>query len=476
MGKGEAKGESEGGRAGSGRWKQDSLGWSLIDESLLNPITQTLTKSLSKEVSVNRWQDNVAVEKPYFDNRQLSEIKNEHIRGDQIEIQKENRCREGTAITKRPDAVQSSTQLKPDLPSMSLKRPNKIRRKEVGSGLNQRKNSIEIVAAKCEAKHPSKAGAENNQIITSVSPQTSCFESSQYPDVSCEASKARQSSPRSVAGQTTNCLSCLAAQDSRALPMPPQQHPPKTLSSPLPYLHFLHSNNHTNFTYPARSYRRHQNLLPVQLRASGINSDIKGVYTGTANDSTSMTPDSGHRPQVQRKNGTTTVPKLLIRSMERKGEFSKQYCQPVIGREADTPELCIRMDTLRPKIDKFGISKGISVSDIEVANPRDQREKPISDNEEKKLEVKTLKLPTYICPGCNELTLKNSSNATLAPIKLSREGKNVSLELFREFHQGGSKLIQFDGTLDSTKNLEMLGVKMRAMTHDLRRRAHKTKQ
>ena len=443
MEKEKAKRESERGRARSGRWKQDSLGWSLIDESLLYPVAQTPTKSLSQGLSVNGWQDNVAVEKPFSYNRE-----------------------EGPAVRERPDAVQTLVQWGSDWLSIPSKGPNKIHRKEVGSGRSQRKGSDEIMAAKRQAKHLSKLGVMKSRTIMSSSPQNRSFhssESSQHSKKSCEAPKPRQSPSRLVADQTTYYPPYLAAQSPCVPRTITQQSSPKTLSPPLPHLHFLHPNNPSDFTYPTVSYRRPQQLLPARLKLSG---------TGTTTDTSYTAPDPSCRPQVRRKNGATTVPKLLVNSIDPKRELCEQCWQPAIGREIDTPKPVLKMGIPRPNIDKIEINTGTLVSDTEGTTLRDQRK--AQTKEETKLNVKTRKLPVYICQGCSEPILENSSNVALNNIQLCHKGNSVVPNPFRDFHQSGSKLIHNDGTLDSSKNFETLGVTMRAMGQDLRRRTHIT--
>lgn len=441
MEKEKAKRESERGRARSGRWKQDSLGWSLIDESLLNPVAQTLTKSLSQESPVNGWQDSVAVEKSFSYNREEERV-----------------------VRERPDAVQTSVQWGSDWLSIPSKGPNKIHRKDVGSGRSQRKGSDEIMAAKRQAKHPSKLGVMKSRTLMSSSPQNRSFhssESSQHSNKSCEAPKPRLSPSRLVANQTTYYPPNLAAQNSCAPQTITQQSSLKTLSPPLPYLHFLHPNNPSDFTYPTVSYRRPQQLLPARLKLSG---------TGTTTDTSYTVADPSYRPQVRRKNGATTVPKLLVNSIDQKRELCEQCWQPVIGREIDTPKPILKMGIPKPNIDKIEINTGTLVSDTEGTTFRDQ--KKAQTKEGTKLKVKTRKLPVYTCQGCSDPIQENSSNVTLNNVQLCHKGNDVVPNPSRDFHQGGSKLIHIDGTLDSSKNFETLGVNMRAMSQDLRRRTH----
>lgn len=171
-------------RTRSGKWKQDSFGWTLVESPLLSPIAQSMSDKMSRTVSIKQLEDRLLVEMPGLDNPEPENMSDGQIKRYQDEIARAYR-RGGSFAMLEPDTLPSPRQWTPEGPSTPPSRLHKIQRKQVGSGLVRKSHSGDTVIINAKNRASSlptpRKDIKNRQKVRintpSNTPKGSSFES-----------------------------------------------------------------------------------------------------------------------------------------------------------------------------------------------------------------------------------------------------------------------------------------------------------
>lgn len=317
-------------RTRSGKWKQDSLGWSLVHSPLLSPIAQSVSDKMSRTVSIKQLEDRLLVEMPGVNNPEPENMTDGQIKRYQEGIARAYR-RRGSFSMLDPNTLPSPRQWTPEGPSTPPSKLHKIRRKEIGSGVVRKSNSGDTIIINSKHRASSlptpRKDIKNRKrvriIAPSNTPKGSSFES--CADIS---NAIRKTVPFLGRGSQTTCSQTASAtqsqsylnnghvhqclhNESRPSPFPTLSDPPPaspTLNQYLPRLQFLHPSHFANLE--TSSYRRPTQLLPARLRSLGQKRQgVEDVCTTTFTTTSTKEPCLIQRPKMQRQKGGSLVPR-----------------------------------------------------------------------------------------------------------------------------------------------------------------------
>ena len=319
----------------SGKWKQDSLGWSLVESPLLSPIAQSMSDKTSRTIPRKQLEDRSLVEMPSVDDSDPEDMTDGQIKKYHEELTRAYRRGGGSLAMLDPDTLQSSRQWTPEGPSTPPAKLHKIQRKEVGSDVIRKSNSgnTVIINASNRASSlptPRKDTMKRQKVrITTPSntPKGSSFESckditkemrktdpflgqgSRMSRMTCSSTaSATQFQSYQNAGRAHQCLQ----KESKSSPLPTLSAAPPnspTLSQYLSPLQFLHSNHFANLK--TSSYRRPGQLFPARLRPLRQQRQaVEDVCTTTFTTTSTEGPRWEQRPKIQRQEGNSVVPRV----------------------------------------------------------------------------------------------------------------------------------------------------------------------
>ena len=168
-----------------GKWKQDSLGWSLVESPVLSPNAQSIGDKMSRKVSTERFKHVLPVDKPGADNIDRKTMTDEQIKQYQEGIARAYKHGGGSIAMLDPDTLPSPRQWTPVGPSTPPAKLRKIQRKEVRSGLIRDRKSCDTVIKNTgiqasSISTPKKDIMERHKfsiIAPSNTPKVSSFES-----------------------------------------------------------------------------------------------------------------------------------------------------------------------------------------------------------------------------------------------------------------------------------------------------------
>lgn len=320
-------------RTRSGKWKQDSLGWSLVESPLLSPIAQSMSDKLSRAVSIKQLEDRLLVEMRGVDNPDPDNMTDEQIKEYQEGIAQVYRHGGGSLAMLDPDILPSPriwTLEGPNTPPIKL---HKIQRKEVGSGVVRKDHSGDTVIInannrasslptprkdimkrpKVRMKTPSNTPKGSSfgscaDIISNSMRKTDPFLGRRSRLTCSQTASATQSQSYLSSGQAHPCLQ----NESKSNPSPTLSDPPptsQTLVQYLPHLQFPHPNHFANLE--TSSYRRPAHLLPARLRPLGQQRQtVEDVCTTTFTTTSIKGPKQKQRPKMQRQEGNSVIPRV----------------------------------------------------------------------------------------------------------------------------------------------------------------------
>ncbi|CAF9931803.1 hypothetical protein IMSHALPRED_008722 [Imshaugia aleurites] len=316
----------------SGKWKQDSLGWSLVETSLLSPIAQSMSDKMSRTASKKHLEDRLPAEMPRVDSPDPENMTNGQIKKYQEEIARAYRRGGGSIAMLDPDTLTSPRQWTPQGSITPPTRFHKIQRKEVGSGVlrNSSSGDTVIIKAKNRASSPPtprKDIMKRQEVMIAApsnTPKGSSFEScadnskamgktDHFLGRGCrtpysQAASATRSQSYLSAGQVYGCLQ----DESKSSPSSTlSDRPPTspTLTQYLPRLQFLHPSHFANLE--TSSYRRPKQLLPARLRLPRQQRQaVEDVCTTTFTTTSAEVPRWEQRPKMQRQEGNSVVPRV----------------------------------------------------------------------------------------------------------------------------------------------------------------------
>ena len=377
-------GPSLGRRTRSGKWKQDSLGWSLVESPLLNPVAQSMNDKISRTVSTKQLEERLLVERPGMDKSDPRSMTDE-LKKYQERIARAYKRGGGSIAMLDPDTLPFPRQWTPEGPGTPPTKLSKIQRKEVGSSMVRKSDSCDTVIVNANNGAPSLSTQRKDiierqkvRIITpSNTPKGSSFES--CATVSSAMGKADPFLGRELRTTRSQTLSATPSQYYLNTGQAHQSHQNKSESSPsstisdplaasqtlsqyLPHLEFLHPSHFANLE--TSSYRHPPQL---QLRLLGQQTRaVEDACTTTFTTTSTKQQRWEQRPQMHRQGGNDVVPRVnyLSSGYEKRLGGYRQVSTP---RNKQFYPNDIPVDTLRTS--DLVTGKSPALGPTEKANP-----------------------------------------------------------------------------------------------------------
>ena len=293
-------------RTHSGKWRQDSLGWSLVESPLSSPISQNMSDKMSRTISVKQLEDRPLAQISGMDDSDPKTMTDEQIQTYQAGIARAYKCGGERAAMPDPATLPSPRHWTPEghgTPPTKLQKP---RRKEVGSGVVDRYNSSDTVIMNANNRASSLLTSRKDVMkpqnlkafAPSNTPKGSSFES--CIDISNALKSTDHFLDRGSRLRTYQSRQNESEPNpSTTLSIPPTGS--QTLSEYLPRLEILHPSH---FAKPdSSSYRRPKPRVPGQHRRTVEDACI---FT-TASKKGQMW---GQRPKMKRQDGNDIVPRV----------------------------------------------------------------------------------------------------------------------------------------------------------------------
>lgn len=311
----------------SGKWTQDSFGWSLVESPLLSPVAPSMSDKISRTATMKHLEGRIPVEMTGVDDPGSEYMTDGQIKKYQEDVARAYKRGGGNVAMLDPDALSSSRQWAPEGPSTPPTKLHKIQRKEVGSGMFRKSNSSDtvIVNANNQAyslimRRKDIMKRQKVRIITpSNTPKGSSFES--CADISNAMTRTNAflgrgsrmtCSQTASATQSQSCLNthqCLQNESKSGPKLSDPLPASPTLSQYLPRLQFLHPSVFAN-PETSSSYRPTQ-ILPARLRTFGRQRQaVEDVCTATFTTTSTKGPRWGQRPKIQRQEKNRIVPRV----------------------------------------------------------------------------------------------------------------------------------------------------------------------
>lgn len=329
-----------------GKWKQNDLGWSLIESPSFGPSAEDLRKEPGHALLVDKLQDQVVVMMPGVDNSVPAEMTSTQIQ------QYQERFRD-VYISGRVNPAEVGPRLwMPEGPRNGVQN---IPRKEVGSGHAQRNGSTDTVIAQDRIRASSLTTSRKDNVrdrrvrivtplctSTSNSPQCSLvdhndlgFNSGSYPEKLPSQrtdSIKRFSFPKMYHGidplseaKSPNTPKAPVAPSST--PLPPRRY--------VPHLDFLHPSQFSSFT---TSYRPPKEIQSARSRLDKIVENTGRGNDGSPDDISGRGLRIEERGQVGLQNCATEILRASLPNSEQKRR--QEYCvhgtQPAISSYSST--------------------------------------------------------------------------------------------------------------------------------------------
>ena len=303
-------------RTRSGKWKQDNLGWSLVESPLLSPIAQSTSDQMSRTFSIKQSEDRMLVEMPGVDNPEPENTTDEQIKKYQERIALAYRRGGGSLAMVNTDVLPSPRKEIIGEPSTPPTTWHKIQRKEVGSGVKSNSDDTIIVNANNQASPlltPRKNIIKRQEvriIPPSNTPKGSSFESD------ADISNTRRTDPFLGPGSRrtySQRASATQSQSYQKTGLPRQCLPSLAPSDPLsryvPRLQFPHPSRFANLE--TSSYRRPTQLLRARPGPPGQQRQaVEDVCTTTFTTTSTKGPKWEQRPKIQRQEECNFIPRL----------------------------------------------------------------------------------------------------------------------------------------------------------------------
>ena len=297
----------------SGRWKQDSAGWSIVESPVLSPIAQSISDRPSREVSVKVVEGKLPPQMPAAKNSEPNYKTNEDIVRYQESIEQACKRSGGANPLIDPDTLPSPRPSTSGGPSSPPTKLQKIPRKEIGSSeiARQPSNETVVVNAKLRARSLPAVGhftIENQQVRIITPSQTALNELPREP-LDENSTFLGQRSPHTPIARGTQFRPTVLQPD-HPQPSPTDQRPQEplsnhpltspTLSQFLPRLHLVHPSQISNVA--TSSYRRPAQVLPPRLRP--LQEKRRAVEDACIiTTTTTSMPKKDQRPRLQRQDG-----------------------------------------------------------------------------------------------------------------------------------------------------------------------------
>ena len=434
-------GQSPRRRTRSGKWKQDSLGWSLVESPLLSPIAQSMSDKMSHVGTLKQSEDQVLND---TDSKYMTDGE---IKAYQEEIAREYRRGGGSIAMLNPDSLPSPQQWTPEWRSTPLTK-YKIHRKAVGTGVAHKSCSGDTVIVNADYRAPSSPTPrrtfmkrQNVRILTpSNTPKGSSFES--YAN----ASKAMGKTDHFLGlGSRVTCNQTASATQSQSYLNIGQQHQrpqdgsnsdpsanssdlplgSPTLSQHLPSLHSLPVSHSANPR--TSSYRRPTQLLPGMLwpmtRQGRAAEDVCTTIFTTTSTNRGMCKQ---RPKLQRQEGNRLIPRVdhLLPGFETP---QKGGHQASTLKNKPAYHNALTSKTLGPS--SLATGRGGVMGPMEKADP-------MKDLAETRYQKKGPRAANCLSPPLYEDQLRNRANPIPISPRLSPVSANIAQERIQRKQSG----------------------------------------
>lgn len=368
-------------RTRSGKWKQDSLGWSLVESPLLSPVAQSTSDKMSRTVSVGQLEDRMPVEMPGVDYLEPQNMKNERERKNQERLALAYRPEGGSLAMLDPDTLSPPRKETVEEPSTPPTTWYKIQRKAVGSGVKSNSDDTVIVNANDQASslvEPRKNIMKRQEvriIPPTNTPKGSSFESD------ANISNTRRTNPFLGPGSPrTYSQPASATHSYLKTGLPRQCLQNDSTSSPslaplncLPRLQFPHPSRFANLE--TSSYRRPTQLLRARLGASGRQRQaVEDVSTTTFTTTSTKGAKWEQRPKIQRQEGNDVIPRVNHLAPSRKMPLDG-YDQTSPSKKKQSHPSATTLDMLHTSDLVTGSSRTLAPTRNarDLAKPRHQR-------------------------------------------------------------------------------------------------------
>lgn len=394
-------------REGSDKWKQNDLGWSLIDSPSFGPSAEDLIKEPGRVVLADKLHDPFVAVIPAVNNPAPAEMAPKQIQHFQERLRDLYTSSRAKPVREDPRQWISEG---------SWNRVQNIPRNEVGSGQAQRNESTDTVNIQDQIRASSSSTPRKDsmkerrvRIVTPLSTPTSNslqyspydrkdrgFDSGSYPEeLPCQTTNSIEQSCRPKMHHGIDHLVGAKAPNTSTPPVPPL-----STSLPLrkhsPSLDFLHPNQISSL---AKSYRRPKELQPAVWRA------VKSVKNTSSGPDSSPNVVSDHRlriekrSQVQLPNCATEIPRGSIPNSEeeRRRKNLVPETQPAIPIFLSST---LKASKTASKAHDEGIHKNRRVPDaLEIDGTRGDKKK---EGAEKQLEGHSA-AASCSCTKCDDL-------------------------------------------------------------------------
>lgn len=329
-----------------GQWKQNDLGWSLIESPSFSPSAEDFGKEPGRALLVDKLQDQCMEVMPGVD-------KSVPVETTSAQIQQYQKKFPDVYTSGRVNPAEVGPRLW--MPEGQRNGVQNIPRKEVGSGHPQRNGSTSTVIAQDGIRASSLSTSQNDnvrdrsvRIVTPLSAQTSntpqcslvdhnhqVFDSGSYPEKPPDQrtdSIKRFSFPKIYHGigplseaKIPNTPKAPAAPSST--PLPPRRY--------VPHLDFLHSSQVSSFT---SSYHRPKEIQPARSRSVKIVESKNRGNNGSPDENSGRGLRIEERGQIGLKNCATESLRASLPNSEQ--ERRREHCvhgtQPAISSYSST--------------------------------------------------------------------------------------------------------------------------------------------
>jgi hypothetical protein len=357
------------GRSRSGKWRQDCVGWSLVESPLLSPIAQSSADPISRRVSCKRLEDKLLVEMPGVDNPEPENMTDQQMRRYQESVARACGHAGTNAMVDPNTAPPSPRPLTPEGPSTPPNKLRRIRRKMVGSGPSRKDNSYDtaIVVEKQAFPMPTSRKRSNDmQTRAMPTPSNTPRGSSRSPHSDTNLNptenpflgqKIRRQPGQTESGTHFPPLRTAPRHDAHRLSPVARQRPSgarsveppatPTLSQYLPRLQFLHPSHFANLE--TSTYRRPAQLLPARLRpVEEKRKNIEDACTITTTSTLGRKAQKEQVPKVQSQDASNVVTRPNQCNQSEHGMTKGSLLQEGISTNQRSSAIKLTVDTSEP--------------------------------------------------------------------------------------------------------------------------------
>ena len=299
----------------SGRWQQDSTGWSIVESPMLSPIAQRTGNQPGDQVPDKTIEDKLQAQMIGTEDLEPDIFSNEDVLQRQESIEQLHNHGDETKVCFDAGILPS---LRQRIPAKASTPPNKlhnIRGKEIGNNQLRGQHSDETVMVSSEARHPypSMLGhpEKAQQHVRIIIPSQTTLNQSPKTAQDHWTTPSDTRSPHSPTTRDSNHYSAVLNPACRQLS--PTDECPKdsildassaspTFSKYLPRLNLIHPSQISNLA--ASSYRRPAHLLPPRLRPMNEKKRaMEDACIVTATITSTTPPKKDLRPRPHRQDG-----------------------------------------------------------------------------------------------------------------------------------------------------------------------------